>query len=430
MWSKYTKPLLVTVLVIIVGVAGFLAFRPNFSKVKADNQQYVASFTASLTAEQEMTASTSQAQASTTEVSTAGSGTGIFSVTADNQLINYEVTAQNLSSAVTAAHLHCAPLGQSGQIIVPLMNTSSSSPQENQGTNSVTFSGSILASDILPAAISCNPNIKTTAQLVQAMREGEIYVNVHTVNFPMGEIRGQLLLSDQVIDFNATNTATTTLSTPTGTTTNQTSTSTSSTTTVTSTTNNSNNNSNSTNTTTIQTSPSGWYYVFVQPDSYYKIQGDTITFTGRHFVPGESVTVSLPHTTVTTVTADSVGNFKTGPITIPYNIGERVFTFSGNQSQIAFPVSINVGSGAPWIVLSTYYAGAGTPVTISGYQFGGNETVQVMFNGTTIGSAQTDAQGNFSLNTSVPNTGQGQWTVTATGATTNLTASQPFSQAF
>jgi hypothetical protein len=38
----------------------------------------------------------------------------------------------------------------------------------------------------------CTPAITNIAELVNGMREGSVYVNVHTVANPSGEIRGQL----------------------------------------------------------------------------------------------------------------------------------------------------------------------------------------------------------------------------------------------
>ncbi|KKW43081.1 MAG: hypothetical protein UY92_C0001G0095 [Candidatus Magasanikbacteria bacterium GW2011_GWA2_56_11] len=52
--------------------------------------------------------------------------------------------------------------------------------------------GAIQADDILPAASTCNPSIGSLAALTQAMRDGQLYVNVHTSANPDGEIRGQI----------------------------------------------------------------------------------------------------------------------------------------------------------------------------------------------------------------------------------------------
>ena len=67
----------------------------------------------------------------------------------------------------TAAHIHMAPAGQNGPVIVPLTKTADD-----------TWS--------VPAGAKL-----TDAQLA-AFRAGNLYVNVHSADNPNGEIRGQL----------------------------------------------------------------------------------------------------------------------------------------------------------------------------------------------------------------------------------------------
>lgn len=179
-----------------------------------------------------------------------------------------------------------------------------------------------------------------------------------------------------------------------------------------------------------QTSSSGWDYVFVTPDNYYKIQGSSVRFVGNYFWPNERIAVTSNGTAIGYIMADQAGMFSTRYIPLPYGIGNRVYTFTGSLSQIPFRVNITVGNNNPWISLNTYYAPVGATLNIVGHQFGANETVKILFNGVNIGRASTDAQGNFSLTTAVPNTGAGQWRVEAVGETTNMIAIQPFSQSF
>ncbi|MCC2630223.1 MAG: hypothetical protein K0S38_32 [Candidatus Paceibacter sp.] len=411
-------PLIIVALILVAGVAGFLLLSPSQNLVKADSaHQYTESFIANLTPQQEIDIASSTA--STTLTST---GSGIFNVTSDTTMINYEVKVSSLSSAIIGAHLHCAPVGRNGQIVAPL---NASSTMQGVGSTTGTLSGSIMATDITNAAQSCNPNITTLAHLVQAMREGNIYVNIHTVNYPMGEIRGQLMRSNEIMPFGS---ATTTMATSTATSTPTIATSTATTTDTTSTTTASTTTPQATSTSGTTTSPVGWQYVFVQPDAYYKIQGSSIRFMGTHFIPGEMVTISTNGASGGTVVADSSGNFTSNWMTVPFGVGMRTYNFIGGSSQISFPVQINVGNGNPWIVLSTYYAGLGAPLTVTGHQFGANENVTIWFNGMNVGTARTDNMGDFSFSTTVPNNGAGQWSVTVKGESTNMTASQPFSQ--
>jgi len=94
------------------------------------------------------------------------SATGEASLTLNpNNSLTCNVTTNNLNNA-TAAHIHLAPAGVAGAIIIPLNGE--------------------------PTTWSCPPTILTAEQL-DALRIGHLYVNVHTNDHPNGEIRGQIV---------------------------------------------------------------------------------------------------------------------------------------------------------------------------------------------------------------------------------------------
>ena len=83
---------------------------------------------------------------------------------------------------VTAAHIHCAPFGESGAIGVTLFDDG---PVDiRRGTLAA---GSILAPDV---GNGCGWT--TLDDVLAALRSGDTYVNVHTETWPGGEIRGQI----------------------------------------------------------------------------------------------------------------------------------------------------------------------------------------------------------------------------------------------
>jgi hypothetical protein len=94
-------------------------------------------------------------------------GTGQGSFTLNGNSLTYDVTVQNMSSTITAAHFHVAPPGVAGPVVMP-----------------ITFNGN--------RASGTWTNM--TVQQMNDLLAGRIYVNVHTVNHPDGEIRGQLTL--------------------------------------------------------------------------------------------------------------------------------------------------------------------------------------------------------------------------------------------
>lgn len=82
---------------------------------------------------------------------------------------------------VTAAHIHCAPVGVNGPVGVTLY---SGGPVNVDG---LLASGTISAPD---AGNGCG--WMTVENIVNAINAGNAYVNVHTTVHPAGEIRGQL----------------------------------------------------------------------------------------------------------------------------------------------------------------------------------------------------------------------------------------------
>jgi hypothetical protein len=98
-----------------------------------------------------------------------GTGTATFTRTAPNQL-SYTYDYQNLVAGVNGCHIHEAPPGTPGAIVIPLTIA--------PGTTSGSVSDTAQADPALLDDICANP--------------GEYYINLHTDAFPGGEIRGQL----------------------------------------------------------------------------------------------------------------------------------------------------------------------------------------------------------------------------------------------
>src|SRR5688572_87292 len=93
-------------------------------------------------------------------------GTGVALIRIEGTSVHYSVVTQNIDTA-TAAHIHRAPAGLAGNVVVPF--------------NASTLTGGTavgLEPDLL-AEIRANP--------------GNFYVNVHNAAFPGGAVRGQLV---------------------------------------------------------------------------------------------------------------------------------------------------------------------------------------------------------------------------------------------
>ncbi|WP_051315441.1 CHRD domain-containing protein [Algoriphagus terrigena] len=115
-------------------------------------------------------------------VSAPGSGAASLSVTEDGSAIQFEVRVANITG-ITMAHLHRAPFGTNGGVVVTLIPTQAPSGLEN----GVVAEGIITEGDLSGFLAG-----KPLSALVEDMKNGLIYVNVHTATNPGGQIRGQV----------------------------------------------------------------------------------------------------------------------------------------------------------------------------------------------------------------------------------------------
>ena len=124
-------------------------------------------------------------------------GTGFATVVLDPtaQTIQVNATFSGLTSNDTAAHIHCcAPLGTNAGVAT----TVPAFPGFPLGVTSGTYSSVVF--DLTQPTIY-NPAFVTLeggtislaeAALIAGIENGQTYLNIHTVNNPGGEIRGQL----------------------------------------------------------------------------------------------------------------------------------------------------------------------------------------------------------------------------------------------
>jgi hypothetical protein len=110
-------------------------------------------------------------------------GAAIFRTSNDGTELNYTLIVANIED-VTAAHIHLAPRGENGDIVAFLFDPAE--PIEGR-TNGVLAEGTITSEDLVGPLAEA-----TLSELIDEMEAGNTYVNVHTVEHPSGEIRGQI----------------------------------------------------------------------------------------------------------------------------------------------------------------------------------------------------------------------------------------------
>ncbi len=98
---------------------------------------------------------------------------------AASESLAYSISFAGLSGDLIAAHIHLGPMGLAGPVLFPFSDL----PADPSGV----LAGVLTAADFVP-----QPGAATFADAVAAIESGGAYVNLHTAEFPAGEIRGQL----------------------------------------------------------------------------------------------------------------------------------------------------------------------------------------------------------------------------------------------
>jgi CHRD domain len=121
---------------------------------------------------------------------------GKFKATIGSDRIDYELRYEDLEGSITQAHIHVGQRLANGGIAVWLCGNPSLTVNPPAGTQTcpaspATITGTITAANVVGPA---GQGIAATEfdELVDAIRDGFTYANVHSTLAPGGEMRGQL----------------------------------------------------------------------------------------------------------------------------------------------------------------------------------------------------------------------------------------------
>lgn len=126
-------------------------------------------------------------------ISTTGHGSFEARIQDSGRQIAYRLRYADLEGDVTQAHIHFGGRAQSGGISVFLCSNLGNGPAGTQPCPPApaTVRGVLDADDVIgPAAQGIEPG--EFSELVDAIRAGATYANVHSSKYPAGEIRAQL----------------------------------------------------------------------------------------------------------------------------------------------------------------------------------------------------------------------------------------------
>lgn len=117
-----------------------------------------------------------------------GTGAATFILTGDSLFIN--LSFSGLTGPAAAGHIHCCvPIGVNAPVAVPFAGL----PAATSGTYTNTVDLT-LASTYTAAFITASGGTVADAEtaIIAGLNSGNTYANLHTAEFPGGEIRGQI----------------------------------------------------------------------------------------------------------------------------------------------------------------------------------------------------------------------------------------------
>ena len=125
-------------------------------------------------------------------------GAGTFTARINGGTLSYTLTYSGLSSDAFMAHIHFAQPGVNGGVFLWLCG--SASQPGPAGTPTCPATGGTVSGTASSAAIQSlsaqNLSAGDFNGALRILRSGDAYVNVHTINYGGGEIRGQVKTDD------------------------------------------------------------------------------------------------------------------------------------------------------------------------------------------------------------------------------------------
>ena len=135
-------------------------------------------------------------EAPTSIFSANGQGTLHLDLDKKARTITFKETFSGLSSPVTQSHIHLGEIHTAGGVTVFFCTNLNNAPVQPCPAGGGTITGTITAGNVIGLPAQGLPAGDFDA-LVELLESRSGYVNVHTTNFPAGEIRGQIHRGDE-----------------------------------------------------------------------------------------------------------------------------------------------------------------------------------------------------------------------------------------
>ena len=124
-------------------------------------------------------------------IATGARGTFRATLSADGTVLSFQLSWSGLSGSPMAAHVHLGQFFANGNVSFFLCG-GGGQPSCPPGTSG-TISGTVTAANVM-AVPAQGLQAGNLTQILNAMRRGLTYANIHTAQFPGGEDRGEILV--------------------------------------------------------------------------------------------------------------------------------------------------------------------------------------------------------------------------------------------
>ncbi len=127
-------------------------------------------------------------------ISTTGNGEFRAEISDDDTTIEYELSYADLEGDVAQSHIHFGQKGVNGGVVLFLCSNLAGAPPGTPACPPApaTVTGTLTAAEVMRGAAGQGIAAGELEEVLQAIRRGVTYVNVHSSLFPSGEIRGQV----------------------------------------------------------------------------------------------------------------------------------------------------------------------------------------------------------------------------------------------
>lgn len=116
-------------------------------------------------------------------------GQAIFQLNPSGDELSFKLIVANIDDIVQA-HIHCGAEGVNGPVVAFLFGPE----PDGVDVNGILSQGVVTSGDVIPRPDSeaCPGGVANFDEMIDKIMSGDAYVNVHTVENPGGEVRGQI----------------------------------------------------------------------------------------------------------------------------------------------------------------------------------------------------------------------------------------------